>query len=258
METHLPRYASLSSTLVVSLVITLAACGDKKDASAPPPPLVETITLKAEPVPNFVELPGRIEAVRTAEVRARSDGIIQRRLFEEGSYVTAGTPLFQIDPRDYRAQVQSSQAALERAIATRQNAASIVQRYDPLIRERAVSAQEYDKARSDLRQAEAQVSEGRAALARSQLLLEYTTIRAPISGRVGRAEVTEGALVTGSQGTLMTRIDQRTPVYAVFSQSNASILDTIDQAKKGALSLPSLARVGVQILLENGATYGQN
>lgn len=241
---------------IIGLLGLLAGCGSSTEAPAPPPAPVEVMTVKSEVVPNIVELPGRIAAVRTAEVRARTDGIIQRRLYEEGSDVAAGTALFQIDQRDNRAQVQSAQAALQRAVAAKENAASIVARYRPLMSERAVSAQENDAARSDLRQAEAQVAEARAALARSQLLLSYTTVRAPISGRVGNAQVTEGALVTAGEGTLLTRIDQVSPVYAVFAASNASLLDTAQQVRSGTLNLPSLSRVEVRLVLENGSTYG--
>lgn len=234
----------------------LAACGGPEAPPAPPPPLVEVETVKTGTVPNVVELPGRIEAVRMAEVRARTDGIIERRLYEEGSFVAAGTPLFRIDPRDYQAQVQSAQAALDRANAARVNAAQVVSRYQPLVSEQAVSAQEFDSARSTLRQAEAQVSEARAALSRAQLQLSYTTVRAPISGRVGRADVTEGALVSASQSTPLTRIDQVTPVYAVFTVSSAQILDTLEQQRSGDLRLPALDQLGVQLILENDAIYG--
>lgn len=241
-------------------VIVLAAmtCGCSKEPqqpTAPPPPIVETIVLKSERVPNIVELPGRIAAVRTAEVRARTNGIIQQRLYEEGTDVRAGTPLFLIDPRDYIAQVQSSQATLQRAMATQSNAAAVVRRYRPLVQERAVSAQENDSAQSDLGQADGQVAEARAALARSRLLLSYTTVRAPISGRVGRAEVTEGALVNGGEATLLTRVDQRAPVYAVFTASNASILDTVKRMAEGGLSV-SPGNVRVRLILENGDDYG--
>lgn len=240
----------------LGLLGLLCGCGSSSDTPAPPPVPVQVITVKSEAVPNIVELPGRIAAVRTAEVRARTDGIVQRRLYEEGSDVAAGAPLFLIDQRDNRAQVQSSQAALQRAIAAKENAASIVARYRPLMSERAVSAQENDAARSDLRQAEAQVAEARAALARSQLLLSYTTVRAPIAGRVGNAQVTEGALVTAGEGTLMTQVDQVSPVYAVFAASNASLLDTAQQVRSGSLTLPSLGRVEVRLILENGGAYG--
>lgn len=234
----------------------LSACNSSPEAAAPPPTPVEVMTVRGAAVPNIVELPGRIAAMRTAEVRARTDGIVQRRLYEEGPDVAAGAPLFLIDQRDNRAQVQAAQATLQRAIAARDNAASIVGRYKPLMSERAVSAQEYDAAQSDLRQAEAQVSEARAALARSQLLLGYTTVRAPIAGRVGNAKVTEGALVSAGEGTLMTQVDQASPVYAIFSASNASLLDTVKQVRSGALKIPSLAQVEVKLVLENGDDYG--
>lgn len=206
-------------------------------------------------MPLPLELPGRIASVRMAEVRARTDGVVQRRLYEEGSDVKAGTALFIIDPRDYRAQVQSAEASLKRALAAQQNAGSIVRRYKPLMADRAVSAQEYDSACSDLQQAEAQVKEARAALARAQLQLSYTTVRAPASGQVGRAEVTEGALVSGGEATLMTRVDQLSPVYAVFAVSNAFILDTIQKVQRGAVRFSSSTRV--KLVLEMARPTGR-
>lgn len=250
-----PRLNSVAPAVLVLACMTSGCGKEPQQPAAPPPPIVETVVLKAERVPNIVELPGRIAAVRTAEVRARTDGIIQRRLYEEGTDVRAGTPLFLIDPRDYIAQVQSSQATLQRALATQANAAAVVRRYRPLVQERAVSAQENDSARSDLGQADGQVAEARAALARSRLLLSYTTVRAPIAGRVGRAEVTEGALVSGGQATLLTRVDQRAPVYAVFTASNASVLDAVKRMAQGGLRVAQ-GDVTVRLILENGDDYG--
>lgn len=241
--------------ILLPSVALLAACGSEP-APPPPPTPVEIVTLKAQPVPNIAELPGRIAAVRTAEVRARSDGIILRRLYEEGAAVQAGTPLFTIDPRDYRAQVQSAEAALQRAIAARQNASSIVSRYGPLIEQRAVSAQEYDAARSDMLQATAQVAEARAALDRARLQLSYTTVTAPIAGRAGVASVTEGALVSGAGGTLLTRIDQVSPVYAVFAESSTTILNLTQAVQRGDIKLAKHQQIDVQLLLENGTPYG--
>lgn len=238
------------------MVLALSACGGTPEQKASPPTPVRIATIRPQAVPNVIELPGRIESVRMAEVRARSDGIVLRRLYEEGTEVKAGTPLFLIDPRDYRAQVQAAEAALQRATAARENAASIVTRYAPLMSERAVSAQEYDAARSELRQAEAQVAEARASVSRAKLSESYTTVRAPIAGRAGRAEVTEGALVSGAEATLMTRVDNLGPVYAVFAASNASILDTIREVRSGALKVQTLDRVEVRLELENGDTYG--
>lgn len=250
-----PRIAHLSPLL---LGLSLGACGGQADQqqTTPPPPLVQSITIGAEALPNIIELPGRIQAVRSAEVRARVNGIVQRRLYQEGTDVAEGAPLFQIDPSQYRAQVQQGQAALQRALAARANAASVVARYRPLVADRSVSGQENDSAVSELRQAEAQVAEARAALAQNQLELGYATIRAPIAGRVGRAEVTEGALVSGGEATLMTRVNQMTPVYAVFTQSNSAILDMIAQVRSGAVQLSSLSNIEVRLVLENGADYG--
>ncbi|WP_251008032.1 efflux RND transporter periplasmic adaptor subunit [Sphingobium sp. BHU LFT2] len=249
------RHVAPTTLITALLPVMLSGCSDGQKGRAPSATAVETITIRPEDVPNILELSGRIQAVRTAEVRARTDGIVQRRLFEEGSIVAAGTPLFEIDPRDYRAQVQQAQGTLQRAEALRDNAQSVVHRYDPLIADRAVSRQEYDAARSDLAQAQGQVVEGKAALDRSRLQLGFTTVRAPIAGRVGRAEVTEGALVSGGQASLMTRIDQITPVYAVFSQSNAAILDLVQKARAGSIKLPSPKSVSVRLILENGTEY---
>ncbi|MET0365149.1 MAG: efflux RND transporter periplasmic adaptor subunit [Sphingobium sp.] len=240
----------------LAAALLVSGCGSSSDQpAAPPPAIVQTQVVRYQAVPNIGELPGRIQAVRSAEVRARTDGIVQRRLYEEGSIVQAGTPLFQIDPRDYRAQLDQAQGTLQRALALRNNAQQVVRRYDPLVSQRAISGQEYDSARSDLAQAEAQVTEGRAALARAQLQLDYTTIRAPIAGRVGRAEVTEGALVSASQATLMTRVDQISPVYAVFSESSSVLLTLTQQLRSGELKLSSPSAVTVQLVLENGSTY---
>ncbi len=250
-----PAAPALRRGLSCVLLALLAACGSGGQQASPPPPIVETLVVRAQSVPNIIELPGRIEAVRTAEVRARTDGIVLRRLYEEGSIVREGAPLFQIDARDYRAQVEQAQGTLQRAQALRSNAASVVRRYDPLVGERAISGQEYDAAQSTLLQAEAQVTEARAALTRSRLQLDYTTIRAPISGRVGQAEVTEGALVSAAQATLMTQVDQISPVYAVFSASSASLLDLMAQIRSGELRLASPQAVTVKLVLENGADY---
>lgn len=239
------------------LALALTACGAKPQPQQMPPAVVEVEAIRAQSLPNIVELPGRIEAVRTAEVRARTDGIVERRLYNEGTDVAAGAPLFLIDPRDYKAQVEQARAALQRAEAARVNAQAVVTRYKPLVAERAVSGQEYDAALSTLRQAEASVADARAAVSRAELQLSYTTVRAPIAGRVGRAEVTEGALVSGASATLMTRIDQMSPVYAVFTQSSAAVMEMLRQARSGQLDLPNeLRRVDVRLVTEDGEVFG--
>lgn len=252
-----PKITVLGSSLAMTLV--LAACGQgssQQEQAAPPPPVVTAITVQSAAVPNIIELPGRIEAMRTAEVRARTDGIVEARLYKEGTDVAEGQPLFRIDQRDYRAQVQQAQAALARAQAARANSASIVRRYQPLVAERAVSAQEFDAAQADLRQADASVTDARAALSRAQLQLSYTIVRAPIAGRAGRAQVTQGALVSATQATPLTQVDQMSPIYAVFTQSSAALSELIQQSRSGGLALPNLSHVTVRLTLEDGTEYG--
>ncbi|MFV0624872.1 efflux RND transporter periplasmic adaptor subunit [Sphingomonas sp. ac-8] len=252
-----PSFGRPGRTLVVVAgALALSGCGGgAEQPPAPPPPLVTAITVQGEAVPNIIELPGRIEAVRSAEVRARTDGIIERRLYQEGTDVKAGTPLFRIDPRDKQAQLAQARAALSRAQATRTNAKQIVDRYRPLIAEKAVSAQEYDAALATLRGADADVADARAAVSRAELELSYTTVRAPISGRVGRAQVTEGALASAASATLLTTVEQLEPVYAVFTESSSALQDLANRARSGALALPSLSGVEVRLVLENGTEY---
>lgn len=239
----------------LSAAFLLASCGSE-ERPTPPPPSVDVIKVVAGDVPNIIELPGRIEPVRTAEVRARVDGIVERRLYQEGSDVPAGAPLFLIDPRDKQAQLAQAQAALARATAAQANARSIVTRYQPLVSRKAVSAQEYDAALSDARQADAAVADARASLTRARLEAGYTTVRAPIAGRVGRALVTEGALVAGASGTLMTQINQVSPIYATFTLASSRLLDLQQQAQSGTLNVPELSRIDVRLILENGREYG--
>jgi membrane fusion protein (multidrug efflux system) len=261
LVTLFPSLGRFGVPLVASLI--LAGCGDAGGGArgggaqgANPPPLVEVITVQSQAVPNIVELPGRIQAVRLAEVRARVDGIVERRLYQEGTDVAAGDPLFRIDPRDMTAQSDQARAALRRAEAARLNARQIVSRFGPLVSDKSVSAMEYDQAQANLRQAEASVDDARATLARTQLQLGYTLVRAPIAGRVGSAQVTEGALVSAGSATLMTTVDQLSPVYAVFTQSSAAVLDLLDAQRTGTVDVPALSQIEVKLILANGREYG--
>ncbi|HTR05822.1 MAG TPA: efflux RND transporter periplasmic adaptor subunit [Paraburkholderia sp.] len=250
------RYRPCLLVVVASLVLAAGACRDRQgpSASAPPPVSVLVETVAAQSIPRVVELPGRIEAIRSAEVRARVDGIVERRLYEEGTDVPAGAPLFLIDSRDYEAALQQAQAALSRAQAVQGNAASEVARFKPLVERLVVSAQEYEAALAALQQAEANVADARAAVTLARLRLDRCTVRAPIAGRVGRALVTEGALVSASGATLLTQVNQLTPVNAVFTQSNLSLLELRKQFQSGAISAPT-GRVQVWLTLANGDEY---
>ncbi|MEZ5565012.1 MAG: efflux RND transporter periplasmic adaptor subunit [Gammaproteobacteria bacterium] len=248
----------LAATAVLTSVAMLTACSgdDTAQGRAAPEPVVVIEAVTAQSVPNIVELPGRIEAVRTAEVRARVDGIVQRRLFEEGSDVREGDVLFKIDPRQKQARLAQAEAQLARMIATRDNAIQVVNRYAPLVARRAVSAQENDAATATLRQAEADVAQARAVVDNERLELAYTTVRAPLTGRVGKAAVTEGALVSAASATLLTRIDQLNPVYVTFTQSSSDMIDLRQRLESGAVSAPAMNLIEVRLILANGSKYG--
>src|SRR5690606_13099470 len=192
---------------------------------------------------------------RTAEVRARVDGIVERRLYDEGTNVEAGQELFLIDPREMRAAVNAAAAALARAEGEVENARQEVERYDDLLADRAVSVQEYEAAVARLRTAEATAAQARAELARAELDLSFTTVTAPISGRAGRAQVTEGALVSATQATLLTRIEQVDPIYVNFSASSGELLEVRRQIAAGTLQVPALTSVTVTLVLEDGSVY---
>jgi membrane fusion protein (multidrug efflux system) len=241
---------------VALAALLLSACGEGAPPVAPPPPIVQVMTVSSRPVSNAVELPGRIEAVRSAEVRARVDGIVERRLYVEGADVVAGAPLFQIDPNEVRAQLQQARASLTRAQAARTNAAQVQQRFSTLVGRRAISELEYETALSNLRQADAGVLDARAAVDRAQLRVDYSTVRAPIAGRVGRAQVSEGALVSAAGATLMTQVDQLSPTYAVFTKSSSDLLDLAQKVRSGEIRLPDLQNIQVRLIKENGQDYG--
>ncbi|MCC8400329.1 efflux RND transporter periplasmic adaptor subunit [Paraburkholderia sp. MMS20-SJTN17] len=249
-----------ASLLIIGLPFLLAACNERQNtptaASMPPVPvLVETVSTTA--VADVVELPGRIEAVRSAEIRARVDGIVERTLYQEGTDLPANAPLFQIDPRDYRAQLEQAKAALARATSVRDNAASVVDRFKPLVGRRAVSAQEYDAALATMQQAQANVADAQAAVSLAQLRLDRCIVRTPIAGRAGRALVTEGALVSAGAATLLAQVNQLTPINAVFTQSNTAMLDIEQQIQSGTRKPTSMKHVEVQLILANGQLYNE-
>lgn len=248
------RLRPVASAACAALALVLASCSSEAPP-APPPPEVNIVTVGTQAVPNVIELPGRVQAYRTAEVRARVDGIVERRLFEEGSLVAAGKALFRIDPRQLTANVNAARAQLSRAQATAANARQVVGRYQPLLADQAIGKQEYDAAIAAQRTAEADVQSAQANLESARLNLGYSTVTAPIGGRARRAEVTEGALVSAAQGTLLTTIEQIDRVYVNFGQSSSDLMAIRRDMESGRLQLPPTARTEVQLILEDGTPY---
>jgi membrane fusion protein (multidrug efflux system) len=250
-----PSAPGTIGSAIICVTLLIAACSSSTPATPPPPPEVRVIAVASQPLTNVIEVPGRLQAIRTAEVRARVNGIVQRRLYREGSDVRAGQALFAIDPRELRAQLSAARATQARAEATAANARQDVTRYQGLVPQKALSQQEYDAAVARLRTAEADVAQSRAQVEAAQLNLSYTTVTAPIAGRAGRAEVTEGALVSATNATLLTRIEQIDPIYANFSQSSSGLLAVRKEVAAGTLAVPALREIPVHLVLEDGSAY---
>ena len=245
----------LRTLLLFVLGLAAAACSSPDPSPQGQAIPVRTITVAQADIDNVLELPGRVEPVRVAEVRARVTGIVQQRLYEEGTDVGQGQPLFRIDPAELRASYAQTQASLERAKATAANANAVVQRYRPLVEENAISGQEFDAAQAAAREANANVAQIQAQLKSASLQLGYTTVRAPIAGRAGRAAVTEGALVSQPEGTLMTRIEQVSPIYVSFSQSATEVLQIRRAIAAGELALSADDAVEVRLVFPDGTEY---
>jgi membrane fusion protein (multidrug efflux system) len=248
---------ALWSAALLSAPLATSGCESKRAvASAPARPVeVGVVTLKTEPVTLTTELPGRTSAYRVAEVRARVNGIVQKRLFTEGSDVKEGARLFLIDPAPYQASFESARAALLRAEATVSAASAKAERYGKLVQHHAVSQQEYDEAVAAAKGAEADVAAGRAAEKTARINLQYTRVTAPLSGRIGRAEVTEGAYVQQSTATLLATIQQLDPMYVDLTWSTADALRLRRQLESGKLKNKD-GHASVKLLLEDGREYG--
>lgn len=248
---------------VLSLAVLLSACGkpDAPAAAAPgggmPAPEVGVVTVAPGDVGLMTELPGRLEASRVAQVRARAAGILQERLFREGSEVKAGQALFRIDAAPYTAAVQSAQASLARSQANLTQATALAERYAPLVKENAVSQQEFASAVAAQKQAEADVAAGRAAVQSANINLGYARVTAPISGRIGRALVTEGALVGQGEATQLAVIQQINPMYVNFTQSAAEVYQLRKAMESGQLKGAGTDAASVQVVLEDGSVFEQ-
>ncbi|MCP5265081.1 MAG: efflux RND transporter periplasmic adaptor subunit [Burkholderiaceae bacterium] len=255
------RISVVAATLVLSL---LSVSCSEKSAQKPapagaikrPPPAVGVVVVARAPVTLSNELAGRLEAVRVAQVRARVPGIVQRRLFTEGSEVKAGDPLFKLDDASYQASLNSALAQVARARANLENARELVDRYRPLVAANVVSKQTNANAVAAFKLAEADVGVANAAVKTARINLGYATVTAPISGRIGRALVTEGALVGQGEATHMAVIQQVDPLYVNFTQSANDMLALRRSFAAGQASAPDAATAAtVRVVLEDGSVY---
>lgn len=246
----------------------LAGCGDDaKQAQgggagaagagggAPPPAQVGVVTVQPTSVGLANELPGRVEALRVAQVRARAAGILQKRLFEEGSDVKAGQVLFLIDAAPYQAALQSAQATLARAQANLAQYNALVERNRPLVEANAISKQEFLNTVTAQKQAEADVAAGKAAVQTAQINLGYARVTAPISGRIGRALVTEGALVGQGEVTQLAVIQQIHPIYVNVTQPASEVLRLRKAVAAGQYKRAGGQGASVKVMLDDGSVY---
>ncbi|OWK48727.1 Multidrug resistance protein MexA precursor [Pseudomonas oleovorans subsp. oleovorans] len=235
-----PAFAVLVSAIAVAM-LSLTGCQESSAPQTQQTPQVGVVTLEAKPFALTSEVPGRTSAYRIAEVRPQVNGIIQKRLFTEGSEVKAGQQLYQIDPATYQAAFKSAQA-------TQLSAKSLADRYKLLVADKAVSQQAYDEARAAALQAE-------AALEQARIDLRYTKVMAPISGRIGRSAVTEGALVSNGQANAMATIQQLDPIYVDVTQSSKELLRLRRDLAEGRLQKASDSAAKVALKLEDGSRY---
>ncbi len=248
----------LASTVLAAL---LAGCGQgaappAAGAGAPPPVEVGAVTVTQGTVGLMTELPGRTEASRVAQVRARVAGIVQRQLFREGSEVKADQPLFEIDAAPYRATLASAQASLARAEANLMQAQAQAERYKPLLDANAISQQDYVNAVAAHKQAQADVAIGKAAVQTAQINVGYAAVSSPISGRIGRALVTEGALVGQGEATPLALVQRIDPMFVNITQPVADVLRLRAAIASGKLkSAGDKATAAVRIVLDDGSLY---
>ncbi len=256
------RPAALSAVVVAAL-LALSACGGQKSGAAaagggtPPPPPVGVVTVAPQTVALQTELPGRVEAQRVAQVRARVTGVVLQRQFREGSEVRAGAPLFQIDPAPYQAALDSALAQLQRAEAALAQATATAERYKPLAEAQAISRQDYVNAQAAQKTAQADVAAAKAAVQSARINLGYTQVTAPIAGRIGRALVTEGALVSAGEATQLALIQQTASVYVNFTQSSGELLALRKAIAGNQLRKSAGDAVAVTVVLEDGSLLPQ-
>ncbi len=251
-------YRSTCHAAIVSLTLLLGACdGEQSGGNARPGdavPEVGVMKLQPRSVPVIVSLPGRTLASGTSEIRPQVDGLIQERVFTEGSQVKKGDLLYQINPRSYQAALDSAKAALSRAEASVPSARALVERYQTLLEAKGVSKQDLDEAKAALLEAKSDVEAARAALETARIKLDYTRVTAPISGLISTSSVTEGALVTANQETALATIRQMDPLYVDLSESSTNMLRIHTMIARGSVQRGE-SRPKVVLQLEDGSDY---
>lgn len=247
----------LLSTAAVAGLALLAGCQKQDEQAAPafPPSQVAVVTTKTEELPITNELPGRIAATRIAEVRPRVTGIIVDRVFQQGSMVKEGEVLYKIDPAPFQVQVDSAEATLARAKAVQLQARQAADRQTQLRKSGAAALQQYDDAIAQLAQADADVAVAEAGLATAKLNLQYASVTAPISGRIGRALITEGALVSANGTENLATIQQLDPVYADFTQPAGDLLSIRREIAAGRLDAPPEDKAKVELIFDDGSVH---
>lgn len=246
-----------AALLTIPAAVLLAACGAKDGAPAGgpggmPPAEVGVVTVAPQSVALQTELPGRVSPVRVAQVRARVTGVVQQRLFREGSEVKAGQVLYRIDAAPYQAALESAQASVAKGQANLTQASAQVERYKPLVEANAISKQEYTTLVTAQKQAEADLATAKAAVQTARINLDYATVTAPISGRIGQSLVTEGALVSQTEATQLAVIQQTGTVYVNFTQSSTDVLRLRKAIASKQLRSAGDGSVPVRVVLEDG------
>ncbi|MGE8687868.1 MAG: efflux RND transporter periplasmic adaptor subunit [Achromobacter sp.] len=238
------------------LALILAGCGEKPQMN-PGMPQVSVVTIQPQRAPIVSELPGRVDAVRDAQIRSRVTGIVQKITFEQGGDVKENQLLFKIDPAPYKAAYDQATAQLKQAQANLFSAKLLADRYAPLVKANAVSKQEYDNAVASYRQADASVAAAKAAQDNAAINLGYTDVTSPITGRIGKPLVTEGALVEAASATQMAIVQQLDPIYVDFTQSTAELASLRRAFASGQLQQVGKDTARATIVLEDGTEYGQ-
>ena len=243
----------LRAVALASLLLP-AACGKPAAESQPPPANVGYVTVVEQAVTLTTQLPGRTSAFETSDVRPQVNGLVEARLFTEGDLVRKGQPLYRVDAAPYRAQVANARASVARARAAIASSAALARRYGELVKINAIARQDYENAQTTAAQARADVAAQEATLGTAQIDLGRTTIRAPITGRIGRSTYTTGALVTSAQAEPLATIQRLDPIYVDVQQSSADLLRLRQQILAGEVARDGAARV--QLILEDGTAYG--